>query len=93
MPHLLRLDLRENAIAELAPLAGCPHLTMLDLSFNRLSRLSQLEALAPLGRLQQLQLAGNDIQSQPGCAGCLCAQLYVLVRMCVRCQSTMQGGA
>ena len=66
MPYLQRLDLRENSIVHVAPLSACPYLTMLDLSFNCVSHLSYLEALAHLGNLQQLHMAGNSVENHSG---------------------------
>lgn len=66
MPHLRSLQLQDNHISSLAPISSCPHLTLLDISFNCLTSVSQLGSLACLTGLQQLHLAGNDVQNAAG---------------------------
>ncbi|GLC77808.1 hypothetical protein PLESTB_000956100 [Pleodorina starrii] len=61
LPALQRLVLQDNNIALLGPLGPMPHLTLLDLSFNRLDSLDALHALAHLSGLRKLHISNNPV--------------------------------
>ena len=70
LPHLRYLYLQDNALTRLAPLHGAPALQLLNLSFNALEGAARvLHAVSPAARaLAELDLAGNPLEVEPGCA-------------------------
>jgi len=70
LPRLRFLYLQENGLRRLAPLNAAPALRLLNLSFNALAGAAgALAALAPAAAsLAELDLAGNPLDAEPGCA-------------------------
>ncbi|WP_188078925.1 leucine-rich repeat domain-containing protein [Actinotalea subterranea] len=66
LPHLVHLDLSENDVADLSPLADLPDLSTLTLTHNAVA---DLAPLADLTALQDLGLSGNRITDLSPLAG------------------------
>lgn len=65
LPHLRELRLRDNRIAELAPLCTHESLQILDLAHNRVADLNSLEVLGTCSLLYSVDLQANPIASIP----------------------------
>ena len=61
LPRLRDLDVSDNAVCDLTPLATHDNLQILDLSRNRVRELAELEVLGTCGVLYELSIAGNPI--------------------------------
>ena len=57
--------LQDNAIVTLAPLAGCAHLKLVDLSFNRVASLAELRHLSGCSRLKVCVWGGGCLLGGP----------------------------